>query len=331
MDPATRTWWPTPTWTERRGRADGGGAHLLRDADQQARQQVGRVRVLRAPSSTDSATGRSVIVTAAHCVFDDVSKTFARSVLFIPGQDDRWQRHDRPGLQQRPARAAGRRSSASSTATGPRPSSPTTRRGTTPTTWCPTAAAHVDRGGRRGTATALDAAVGALPVSLRRRPRSGTSTYGPGVLVRRRTRTSCTARRRWARTGTVNWWLPQLRACPVARRADRGSSRWTPALASGPIISVNSWGYTNQPGMAGPKLSGTSAECLFARGDVARPRRRRQDRGVVPGAADPPRHDDDGPSRCGGPSSSGLRPRRPRRRRRRRGRGGGRVPPGRWP
>ena len=31
----------------------------------------------------------------------------------------------------------------------------------------------------------------------------------------------------------------------------------------GPIISVNSWGYTNSPGMAGPKLSGTSAECVF--------------------------------------------------------------------
>ena len=33
---------------------------------------------------------------------------------------------------------------------------------------------------------------------------------------------------------------------------------------SGPVISVNSWGYTNQPGMAGPKLSGTSAATLFS-------------------------------------------------------------------
>ena len=32
---------------------------------------------------------------------------------------------------------------------------------------------------------------------------------------------------------------------------------------SGPIISVNSWGYTTSPGMAGPKLSGNSAECVF--------------------------------------------------------------------
>ena len=32
---------------------------------------------------------------------------------------------------------------------------------------------------------------------------------------------------------------------------------------TGPIISVNSWGYTTSPGMAGPKLNGTSAECLL--------------------------------------------------------------------
>ena len=31
----------------------------------------------------------------------------------------------------------------------------------------------------------------------------------------------------------------------------------------GTIISVNSWGYTNQPGMAGPKLYGNSATCVF--------------------------------------------------------------------
>jgi hypothetical protein len=36
---------------------------------------------------TDSATDRSIILTAAHCVFDDVSKTFASNVLFIPNQD----------------------------------------------------------------------------------------------------------------------------------------------------------------------------------------------------------------------------------------------------
>ena len=35
------------------------------------------------------------------------------------------------------------------------------------------------------------------------------------------------------------------------------------ASFAGPVISVNSWGYRGSPGMAGPKLSGSSASCLF--------------------------------------------------------------------
>ena len=37
---------------------------------------------------------------------------------------------------------------------------------------------------------------------------------------------------------------------------------------NGPIISVNSWGYTTGPGMAGPKLNGTTASCLFEKAKV---------------------------------------------------------------
>jgi hypothetical protein len=36
-----------------------------------------------------------------------------------------------------------------------------------------------------------------------------------------------------------------------------------PASGAGPIISVNSWGYTTSPGMAGPFLDRTSAQCLL--------------------------------------------------------------------
>ena len=31
--------------------------------------------------------GRSLVLTAAHCIYDDVSGTFARNVLFVPNQD----------------------------------------------------------------------------------------------------------------------------------------------------------------------------------------------------------------------------------------------------
>ena len=38
-------------------------------------------------AAVDGTTGRSIILTAAHCVYDDVNKAFARNVLFIPNQD----------------------------------------------------------------------------------------------------------------------------------------------------------------------------------------------------------------------------------------------------
>ena len=38
--------------------------------------------------ATDGIAGRSVILTAAHCVYDDANKAFARNVLFIPDQTD---------------------------------------------------------------------------------------------------------------------------------------------------------------------------------------------------------------------------------------------------
>ena len=36
--------------------------------------------------ATDNTTGRSVIITASHCVYDDANKAFARNVIFIPNQ-----------------------------------------------------------------------------------------------------------------------------------------------------------------------------------------------------------------------------------------------------
>lgn len=36
----------------------------------------------------DGATGRSVLITAAHCIYDDTTEQFARNVLFIPSQEE---------------------------------------------------------------------------------------------------------------------------------------------------------------------------------------------------------------------------------------------------
>jgi len=60
--------------------------------------------------------------------------------------------------------------------------------------------------------------------------------------------------------GDYNWWLPN---CGLSGGSSGGP--WIQPLTNGvgPIISVNSWGYTGQPGMAGPFLDVTSAACLF--------------------------------------------------------------------
>jgi hypothetical protein len=64
--------------------------------------------------------------------------------------------------------------------------------------------------------------------------------------------------------GAVNWWLP---SCELSGGSSGGA--WVQPMNEetgiGPVISVNSWGYTTLPGMAGPKLDGGStAGCLFA-------------------------------------------------------------------
>ena len=62
--------------------------------------------------------------------------------------------------------------------------------------------------------------------------------------------------------GTANWWLSKCRLTggssggPWIQPLDTVSGR-------GPVISLNSWGYVGGPGMAGPKLSGTTASCVF--------------------------------------------------------------------
>ena len=65
-----------------------------------------------------------------------------------------------------------------------------------------------------------------------------------------------------------NWFLPN---CGLTGGSSGGpwSQPFNVSTGNGPIISVNSWGYTNSPGMAGPKLSGTSASCVFSEAKLA--------------------------------------------------------------
>jgi hypothetical protein len=214
---------------------------------------------------TDQTSGRSIILTAAHCVYDDVNKAFARNVLFIPDQ-------------------------AGTTGSGTDLNCANDPMGC----WVPsfgavdvnwTAATFPDNipwdyayyvvsdsGAHSGAASSselLDQAAGALPVSFAvpyfddGDPGAGSIdftdalgysySYDPKLMYCAEDMTT---------EGASNWWLP---SCGLSGGSSGGP--WVQPMDSssgtGSVISVNSWGYTNSPGMAGPKLSGTSAECVF--------------------------------------------------------------------
>ena len=207
----------------------------------------------------DGLTGQSVILTAAHCVYDDVNKVFARNVLFIPNQ------------------GATTGTGTDTDCTNDQLGCWTPSFGVVDTDWTTSTFPNniewdyayyvVPDGSHRGARpdlNSLESAVGTLPVSfatplvnLSGDPADGTTALGysysddPNFMFCSEDMTT---------EGTANWWLPN---CGLSGGASGGP--WVQPLAngSGPVISVNSWGYTDQPGMAGPKLAGTSAEALF--------------------------------------------------------------------
>ncbi|MEX2150936.1 MAG: hypothetical protein WD793_12035 [Steroidobacteraceae bacterium] len=214
---------------------------------------------------TDSTTGRSVILTAAHCVYDDANKAFARNVLFIPNQAD--------------TTGAGTDLNCSNDPLG----CWTPSFGVVDTDWSNRTfpdniawdyAWYVvnDTGAHTGTAAssnALDAAAGTLTMDFTApsvndgAPGEGSPDFthalgysysdDPNFMYCAEDMTT---------EGSVNWWLP---SCELSGGSSGGP--WAQPMdesqGDGPVISVNSWGYTNSPGMAGPKLSGSSAQCVF--------------------------------------------------------------------
>ena len=167
----------------------------------------------------DATTGRSVIITAAHCVYDDVHKAFARNVLFIPNQDGTTGTRTDTNCGNDPM-GCWTPSFGVVDTTGPPARSPTTSRGTTPSTWCPTRArtpgtAAPSDGARRG---------GRRPAGAAHRPHRRRLHPCARLLVQPRTRTSCTAPRPSAPSR-----LQRLVARPV--RALRRLVGWPVAAA----------------------------------------------------------------------------------------------------
>ncbi len=213
-----------------------------------------------------NANGRSVIITAAHCVYDDANKAFARNVIFIPDQahttvsgTDRNCSNDPMGCWVPSFGVVD-----VNWTTGTFPNN---------VAWDYAYYVVADTGahqqGLNSTSDILDTAAGSLPVSFAAPNHDVANssidfTYALGYSYNVDPQFRYCAEDMTTKE-TVNWWLP---SCGLSGGSSGGpwvqdgTNTWT-GNASGNIISVNSWGYTNQPGMAGPKLVDTSALCVF--------------------------------------------------------------------
>lgn len=205
----------------------------------------------------DGATGgRSIIQTAAHCVYDDAYKAFARNVLFIPNQ----------------AATTGTGTDLSCTndplgcwtpAFGVVDDDWTTRTFPDNVAWdyayyvVNDAGSHFGNGG--GANLVLESTAGALTIKFDP-PTVGAYTHALGYSYSEDPKFMYCAEN-LANLDAANWWLGN---CGLSGGSSGGPWLQPVDSGNGPLISVNSWGYTNQPGMAGPKLSGTSAQCVFA-------------------------------------------------------------------
>ncbi|NMG30474.1 Ig-like domain-containing protein [Aromatoleum evansii] len=216
--------------------------------------------------ATDETAGRSLIVTAAHCVYDDANKVFARNVLFIPDQDD-------GGTDKTDLNCGNDPMGCWLPTFGVVDTNWTTRTFPNNVAWDYAYYVVSDTGAHTGTtvpSAALDQTAGALaisfdPVSHDTMDSSDYTTAlgysykdDPNFMYCAQDMTT---------NGTANWWLAD---CGLSGGASGGP--WVQpmddALGSGPIISVNSWGYVDRfgnslPGMAGAKLVDTSANCVF--------------------------------------------------------------------
>jgi hypothetical protein len=206
-----------------------------------------------------TSNGRSIVQTAGHCVYDDVYKAFARNVLFIPNQ-------------------------AGTTGTGTDlncSNDPlgcwTPSFGVVDVNWTTSSfpdnipwdyayyvfndASHTGA----GTILVLDAAVTSIPISFGVpffdvANSSSDYTTALGYSYSEDPKFMYCAED-VQQLDQANWWL---NSCGLSGGSSGGPWMQPFSDGTGSLISVNSWGYTNQPGMAGPKLTGNSAACVFA-------------------------------------------------------------------
>jgi hypothetical protein len=215
---------------------------------------------------TDGVAGQSLILTAAHCVYDDQHNAFARNVMFIPNQSG--------------TLGAGTDQDCSNDPLGCWvPSYGVVDRNWTNYVfpdnipWDYAFYVVNDSGAHAGPAAgseALDQAAGSMQLSFTPQPyiddgdpgaHSIDFTHALGYSYSEDPKFMYCAEDMTAE-GDYNWWLA---SCDLSGGSSGGPwvQKMDSGTGNGPVISVNSWGYTTSSGMAGPKLSGTSAECVF--------------------------------------------------------------------
>lgn len=198
---------------------------------------------------------QAVVVTAAHCVYDDVYKAFARNVMFIPNQADGGSGTDRD-------------------CTNDPLGCWEASHGAVDVNWTNRAwpdnipwdyAYYVvpdDRHLGNGGAGDLDGIAGALVIQFDPPPGLGDYTHALGYSYAKDPQLRYCAEGLATEASYRDWWLG---SCELSGGSSGGP--WIQNMdtqgGSGKIMSVNSWGYSNSPGMAGPRLHDTSASCVF--------------------------------------------------------------------
>lgn len=225
-------------------------------------QMGGSYYVCSGTSATDNATGRSVIITAAHCVYDDTAKAFATNVIFIPNQDGTTGTATDLNCNNDPLGCW-------APSFGAVDVNWTTRTFPDNIPWDYAYYVVSDTGAHSGNGAngALDQIAGSLPIDFQAPYHDVSSnldyTYGLGYSYSDDPNFMYCAED-MTTEGPDNWWLA---SCGLSGGSSGGP--WVQPMntttGSGPIISVNSWGYTRgKPGgMAGPFLNGNTAECVF--------------------------------------------------------------------
>lgn len=203
---------------------------------------------------TDTVSGVSLVFTAAHCVYDDLNKEFALNAMFIPNQAGTTGTRTDSDCSNDPlgcwAMNYGVVHAGWSSRTWP--DNQAWDYG-----WYAVATSGQHTAGINPASDSLESAVNPLTISFS--TPSSSTTYALGYsYAKDPSFRYCSDT--LSNISTANWYLA---SCKLTGGASGGPWMQS-ATGAGPIISVNSWVPFAGPGMAGPKLSGTSkASCTY--------------------------------------------------------------------